>query len=878
LQAQDIFAPDQTSLVDGIVRVNGCTGSFVSSQGLILTNHHCAYRAIQSSSTADRDLLADGFIAWTGAEEIPALGYTVRITRSYQDVSEQVLSVLQPEMDFVARTKAIERQSRLLEQAAEQANPGLRAEVAEMFIGKTYGLFLYIYLRDVRLVFAPPASIGNFGGEVDNWQWPRHTGDFAFMRAYTAPDGSAADYAPENVPYQPKRFLQVKPEGVAEGDTVMLLGYPGRTARHHTSAYLRLLRDVTLPGTIQSYQWQMAVMEAAGRDRRDVAIKHANRIKSLANVEKRSRGQLQGLRRTTILADREEEEAKLQAFIEADPARQAKYGTILADIAAVYQEQAETAPCEMLERNFVEACRTLYLAFQVYDAAREREKPDVERESPYMERNMAQTIQQWRLAQRDLDPATDRQILSGLVEQWAELEAVNGGQSPASVAGQASGVELAFAEERAADGWADPAFLDRLLTLSADDLAAHPDAALQWVVAMYPRLIEIRLLEKQRQGRLNRLYGELMTVKQQFLATQFVPDANATLRLTSGRVKGFSPADAVQMSPFTTLAGLAQKTTQVEPFETPERVLELIAQRQYGAYAAAALGQVPVNLLYDTDTTGGNSGSPIMDGSGRLVGVNFDRAFEATINDFAWNPDYSRSIGVDIRYVLWVTGMVYQAQHLIAEMGVQTDRTAYWIFLTSGQPSSEFSREEIEVMQARHLANFRRLHSLDRLAAAGPLGDPQRQLRGMVYATAENLDQLKQFFEPDPFVANRLLQVEALPIADQIGNFNAAFSIGAMESFDCVVFQWVDEDQAIGGSQAARDSWQQLQDWYRPDLLRLAARFTAAPPPVKYAGVAVFKQQDRAELEARLQQLPVVREGQIRFTVMPLYMSQGILD
>jgi len=661
---------------------------------------------------------------------------------------------------------------------------------------------------------------------------------------------------------------------VAEGDTVMLLGYPKQTARHHTSAYLRLLRDVTLPATVQSYQWQIAVMEAAGSDDREVAIKHANRIKSLANVEKRSRGQRQGLQRTDILAQREAQEAQLQAYIAADPDRKTTYGSILAEIAAVYQDQAEAAPREMLERDFIEACRTLYLAFQVYDAAREREKPDVERESAYMERNFTQTVQQWRLAQRDLDPATDQQILSGLLKQWSRLNSGErtDAERPEPELGQS--VESWFAQ----CGWAAPEFLDHVLGLSAAELAAHPDSALQWVVAMYPRLMEIRRNEKQRQGRLNRLYGELITVKKQFLATQFVPDANATLRLTSGRVKGFSPADAVYNAPLTTLAGLAQKTTQVEPFETPERVLRLIAEREHGPYAAKALGQVPVNLLYDTDTTGGNSGSPIMDAGGRLVGVNFDRAFEATINDFAWNADYSRSIGVDIRYVLWITGTVYQAQHLIAEMGVDTKRTAYWIFLTSRQPTAEYSRAEIESMQAQHLANFRRLYSLDRLAAAGPLGDPERQLRGIVYATAESPAQLKQFFEPDPFVANQLLNVVALPIADQIGNFNASFRVGEMETFECVVFQLAENGGAAVDVETARESWQQLRDWYESKTLLLAARFATPQSPSGYVGVAIFKPQDPAVLAARLQQLAVVRQGQIRYAVLPLYMSHGILD
>ncbi len=876
LTADDLFAPGGESLVDGIVRVNGCTGSFVSPQGLILTNHHCAYRAIQANSTAASDLLKDGFLAGDRAAEIPAAGYTVRITQSYRDVSAEVLSAVRPDMDFTERTQAIERQSKRLEQAAEQSHPGLRAEVAEMFIGETYGLFLYVYLRDVRLVFAPPAAVGNFGGEVDNWEWPRHTGDFAFMRAYTAPDGSAADYSPDNVPFQPRRFLQVRPAGVDEGDTVMLLGYPGRTARHYTASYLQLLREVTLPATVRSYQWQIGVMEAAGRDDRALAIKHANRVKSLANVEKRSRGQLQGLQRAGLVERRLRDEAELSAYIAADPDRQARYGHLLSDIASVYAEMGTTGEREWLERSFVDACRTLYLAYQVYDAAMERQKPDLEREAPYMERNFAQTIQQWRLAQRDLDPATDQVILTGLLEQWISLTADGypEARQPADVLGQP------LDEWFAASPWAESDYLEQVLGDSPAELAARSDPALQWVVAHYPRLLEIRQLEKERQGRLNQLYGDLIAVKKQFQAKQFIPDANGTLRLTSGRVRGFSPADAVYKAPFTTLRGLIEKTTQTDPFETPAAVLQRIEAQDFGPYAAKALGQVPVNLLYDTDTTGGNSGSPIMDGGGRLVGVNFDRAFEATINDFAWNPEYSRSIGVDIRYVLWITGTVYGGQHLLREMEVGVERRPYWVFLKTGQSAAGRDAQELAEMQAGHLANFRRLHARDRLAAAGPFGDPQRQLRGMVYLQAADAAEVQQSFAADPFVQEQLLRVVARPIADQIGEFRASYRADAMETWTCVVFRSV-PGQAIDG-EAARASWELLRDWQVAGTVRLAARFESpaadADKEVSELGVVIFRPGAEGQIAQWLQQLPVVQQQQVQASTMPLYLSAGLLD
>ena len=332
LTAEELFEPGKTSVVDGICRVNGCTGSFVSSKGLIITNHHCAFDAIQKASTKERDLLTDGFQAANLSEEIPAPGYTVRVTENYFDVSDKVLAATNDKMSGVERAKAIEQRRKELELQAEKEHTGLRAEVAEMFAGKTYYLFLYTYLKDVRLVFAPPASIGNFGGEVDNWEWPRHTGDFSFMRAYTAPDGSSATYSKDNIPYKPKRVIRVNPAGVNENDAVFLLGYPGRTVRHKTASFLKYERDLRLPTVVELYQWQIGVMDAAGAQDRAIAIKHATRTKSLANVEKRSRGQLKGIGRAKIVEQKMAEELALQKYIDSDPQRKLKYGDTLRDI------------------------------------------------------------------------------------------------------------------------------------------------------------------------------------------------------------------------------------------------------------------------------------------------------------------------------------------------------------------------------------------------------------------------------------------------------------------------------------------------------------------------------------------------------------------
>ncbi len=686
LSAEEIFSSKNRCLVDGICRVNTCTGSFVSPDGLIITNHHCAYRAIQTASTAQTDYLAEGFQARQRSDEIPSKGYTVRITESFRDVSREVLAVTHPEMPFLERTKAIEKRQKELEKIAENENPGLRAEVAEMFIGKSYMLFLYTYLKDVRLVFAPPAAVGNFGGDVDNWEWPRHTGDFSFMRAYVAPDGSSAEYSPQNVPYKPKRFIQIDQRGVDENDFVMLLGYPGRTGRHKTSHFLRFERDVRLPFIVDLYQWEIGIMQAAGQQDRSVALKHTSRIQSLANVEKRSRGQLKGLHRARLVENRELQERELQQFIEEDPSRRQRYHNILDQIGQVYARASDSTPWELTLNNLPVTCRSLSLAFTVYDAARERAKPDVERESAYMDRNIDLTRQQLILAQQDLDLATDRLMLRGMLERLVKLT-VN---SPSASQRQSVEPNTPLSYESLILQLRDPQELDKFIdnffaktrisdveflkicfSASPDELDRMPDSAIQLIAKCYPKLMDIRAIEKQRDGELNQLYGKLTEVKQSFLASRFVPDANSTLRLTYGNVRGFSPEDAIYKLPITTLKGVIDKSTGVAPFITPEPVLSMYKQRNFGNFAHPRLGEIPVALLYDTDTTGGNSGSPILNNAGHLVGVNFDRAFEATINDFAWNQDYSRSIGVDIRYILWITGSVYNAGNLLREMGVE---------------------------------------------------------------------------------------------------------------------------------------------------------------------------------------------------------------
>jgi hypothetical protein len=674
LTAEEIFNPNGLSLVDAIVQVGGCTGSFISPDGLIITNHHCAYGAVQAASTAEKDYIQLGFLADRRSDEIEAKGVTARITESYRDVSQDVLRVVKEDMSFAERTKAIEQKMKAMVAEAEKQNPGKRAEVAEMFSGKTYVLFIYTYLRDIRLVYVPPRSIGEFGGETDNWMWPRHTGDFSFMRAYTAPDGSPAGYAAENVPYRPRKHLKIAVKGVDEGDFVFILGYPGRTYRHQTAAYLSFEAEVRMPFIADWYAWQIGVMEEMGRGDRELILRHLSRIKGLSNTMKNYRGKLQGLRRLDLVGKKRAEEIELQEFIDGDVRLKAEYGTVLKEIAEIYAEMRERAPYELFLSSLRRSVNMVSFGLGVYEAAIERQKPDLERESAYMDRNFDRTKQRIRLSRQNYYEGTDRAVFKELLMRAAGLEEgirVGALEKILKQDDAESAIDDFLEKAYAGTSLDDEAVLMAGLEKNETEVKEMDDPFLKLAAALYPEYKKLEEVEDARKGRLDRLSALLVDVKMKFQAQDFIPDANRTLRLTFGRINGYRPRDAVYYRPLTTVDGVVEKTTGEAPFDTPQEVIELVRNRDFGRFVHSGLGSVPVCVLYDMDTSGGNSGSPILNARGELVGVNFDRAYEATVNDFAWSQDYSRSIGVDIRYVLWVTEKYGKVDHILNEIGLR---------------------------------------------------------------------------------------------------------------------------------------------------------------------------------------------------------------
>jgi len=678
IDAKTLYNPQGVSLVDAIVQVGGCTGSFVSNDGLILTNHHCAFGAVQAASSAEKDYLNNGFLARHRREEIPAKGYTCRITESYREVSAEVLNAAKENMSFSERAKAIEQKIKEIVAAEEAKAKDIRAEVAEMFAGKTYVLFIYRNIKDVRLVYVPPRSIGEFGGETDNWVWPRHTGDFSFMRAYVANDGSTADYSPDNVPYRPRRSLKVAPQGVDEKDFVFILGYPGRTFRHQPAAFYEYHQKYFLPFNADWNAWQIDMMEAAGKDNSEVAIRLSSRIKGLANRMKNYRGKLQGFHRLNLLEKKRQEERELQAFIGAEAKRQMQYGTVLPEIAKTYGEIMAAANRNQILGQIAGSSVLLTVGYTAFKLSAQLQKEDLQRESAYMNRNLPALKDRMELAYADRNDAIDKLFLKEILKKASQLP--EGQKIPAVEAiikgsidgGPEAAIDQFVEEAHATSKLCDAAFFKSLMTMKPEEIRNLKDPVIEFAAGLEADLEKNREINRTRQGALDKLFAQLIEVKQQWKQTEFIPDANSTLRLTFGHIRGYSPNDAVEYEPITTLAGVYQKSLSGnDDFKAPPRLIDLWRTKDFGQFKSERLQEVPLAILYDTDTTGGNSGSPVLNANGELVGVNFDRSYEATINDYQWSAEYSRSIAVDIRYVLWVVQKFAGAEFLLQELGVR---------------------------------------------------------------------------------------------------------------------------------------------------------------------------------------------------------------
>ncbi len=671
IQPEDVYSPAQTSLTDAIVWLGGCSASFVSDQGLLLTNHHCAYSALQrNASKSGTDYIKNGFLAKDRSEELPALGTNAYVLQNIEDVSDQILLSVRNISDPVKREKIVQEKMAALEDQIEGDREDISARVASMFKGQQYWLFVYKKYQDVRIVFAPPASIGKYGGDIDNWMWPRHTGDFTYMRVYMAPDGSGAKYSPDNVPVHPKNFLRISQTPLKEGDFNFIIGFPGSTTRWHSSYSVEWALQHRFKERIAEFSEILKLMDDFGEKDPQAKIKLAGFHAGLANAMKNYQGNVDGMERTRFLDQKRAFEADLMRFINRNPELKEKYGHILPDIAEQYKHLKATYQRNAVVGNLSWLGGTMAsLASQIYGIAREREKPEAEREPGFSERKIKQSADRLQYRFLSFYEPFDKALFLRALEKANALPAeqrITALQPIFSKENLQEFVDQAYAKTKLKD----PAFAKELFFKSTKELIALNDPFIQLAASLYDLNQQIKEESKSFNAHINELRRAYIDALYAWKGEGLYPDANGTIRFTYGYIKGYQPRDAVWYLPFTTLKGVVEKDTGKEPFDMPEKLGTLEAQKDFGRWEDPKLHDVPVAFLNTCDITGGNSGSAVMNAKGELIGLAFDGNYEAMTGDWQFDDSIQRTIAVDIRYVLFVTEKYAGADYLLKEMGL----------------------------------------------------------------------------------------------------------------------------------------------------------------------------------------------------------------
>mgnify|MGYP006138834567 FL=1 len=662
--------------MNAVISLGGCTASFVSPKGLVVTNHHCAYGSIQYNSTAEKNLLQDGFLAKTFADELPAApGSRVYVTEDVTNVTERVKAGLENKTgrEFY---QGIENQEKALVAECEK-DEGYRCQVYSFHGGLEYYLVKQLEIRDVRLVYNPAGSVGKYGGDIDNWMWPRHTGDYSFYRAYVSKNGKPAEFSADNVPYEPKSFLKVSAKGVSEGDFVMVAGYPGRTNRYRTATEVQNEFEWAYPEGKMLRERFIEIIKATAPEGSDERIKYESQIAGLANYAKNFTSMIEFYGKSTMLADRKALEAKLAEWIAKDSSREAKYGKTLAELDALIAKSKAHQERDMI-LSYISSTTMLPTATNLYRLAHEKQLPDMQREPGFQDRDMTRFKASMERIDRRYAASVDKAILLDMLKRYAALPEAQrlpamdkafGIDNKVNEAKLAKTLDKMYAKTELGNKDVRLAWMEK----SVDDFKASKDPFIQFAVAMYDTNMSEEKKEKELDGELMKVRPQYMDAIIAYNLEQGKPvyaDANSSLRVTVGHVKGYSPKDGLVAVPFTRLEGIVQKDTGIDPFDAPKKQLELIKQKQYGDFYMKSIDSVPVNFLSTLDTTGGNSGSPTLNGRAELVGLLFDGVYESIIGGWAFDNEINRSIHVDSRYMLWVMKYLDGADNLLAEMEI----------------------------------------------------------------------------------------------------------------------------------------------------------------------------------------------------------------
>lgn len=669
LSADDIYSLNKASLKDAVVIFGGgCTAEIVSPQGLVLTNHHCGYGSIQAHSTVDHDYLRDGFWAKTKEEELPNPNLSVTFLISIEDVTGQVLANVTQDMSETDRTAAINEVRQALEKKATEGND-YRAQVASFYGGNYFYLLVYERYNDVRLVGAPPSSIGKFGSDTDNWEWPRHTGDFSVFRVYSGPDGKPAAYAKENIPLKPKYFLPVSIKDLNKGDFTMIMGYPGRTSRYMTSYEIKEQLQIVHPDRIKIRGIKQDIWMKDMKADQKVNIQYSAKYFGSSNYWKFSIGQKAGLERLNVLGKKEALEAQFNKWVAATPDRKAKYGEALnlikksvegrADYYNALQYLSECIQgCELFRMNRIAS--TLISALQSDDAQKIADA-------------VANAKNRMSDFYKDYNPPTDNKSTKAMLKLYR-----------ADIAGRFQPDFYANVVDRKYKGdidkFVDDMFDKSIFSSESKFMAFFDKPVLKKLEndPVYLTSLSIYKTVASVSAENDKFDDDLTKGRRLWIAalmemvpdkTQY-PDANFTMRLTYGTIEPYDPRDGVTYKYYTTLQGVVDKYKPGDyEFDLPQRLIDLNNKKEYGRYGSSK-GYMPVCFLTNNDITGGNSGSPVMNANGELIGLAFDGNWESMSGDIAYEPELQRTIVVDIRYVLWIMDIYAGAKNLVDEMTI----------------------------------------------------------------------------------------------------------------------------------------------------------------------------------------------------------------